>query len=318
MSKNGDRFGGLDGDLSDAEEIRAANQLSEQIDRMLAGQPVDSADPRLVVAEGLRWLSDLLPAVDPSFERRALAPLQRPVRRRPSFPALGFPVRALSLAVATAVVVIALVLTVPGQTALARLAAIFQLDSVEVGINVATATPADVDRVVGPRIERRLDSLEMAQQVAPVPILLPKDLPEHWSLKDATAVYYPDLPANVPLNIILTYESPSGASLKFIEYFIRLGDSLTVDSLSRIDETTTSVREIMVDGRRAILVESGGIQDAHTLIWQQDGILLEVEALNMGFENLLALAALMQPVEKVLGSGRDEVTDHASRGSMLR
>jgi hypothetical protein len=298
MSENGHGFGELDGDMSDAEEMRAARQLSEQVDCMLAGHSVDLSDARarLAAAERLSRLGDLLPPVDPAFERRVLAPLHPPVPRRFAFPVPAFRVRALSLAAAM-VVVVAFVLTVPGQTALARLAAIFHLESVEVGVNVATATPAEAHRIVTPRIEQSLDSLEAGQQVAPVPIYVPRDLPADWSLTDVTAVYYPDLPARVPLNIILKYESTSGSSLDITEYFIRLGNNLTIDSLNRTDETSTSAREMVVDGRRVILVESGEMRNAHILIWQQDGILLEVEAHNMSVGELLSIALSLQAAE---------------------
>ncbi|MFQ5343618.1 MAG: hypothetical protein ACE5F6_18920 [Anaerolineae bacterium] len=297
MGENGHHFGELDGSMSDAEVVRAAQQLSAQVDRMLAGQPVDLADPLLAAAERLSRLPDLLPDVDPAFGRRALAPLRPPIRRRFALPVPTFRIRALSLAVLMMLVVLTFVLTVPGQTALARLAAMFHLESVEVGINVATATPAEAHRIVTPRIEQPLDSLEAARQVAPVPILVPRSLPADWSLTDVIAVYYPDLPARVPLNIALTYKSTSGSSLEIIEYFIRLGDNLTVDSLSRMDETSTSAREVTVDGRRAILVETNRAKDTLTLIWQQDGILLEVEARNVSAEELFAFASSLRVEE---------------------
>ena len=297
MSENGHRFGGLDGGMSDAEEVRAAQQLSEQVDRVLAGQPVDLSDPLLAAAERLSRLPELLPDVSPAFERRVLAPLRAPVRRRFALPVPAFRIRALSLAALMMLVVLTFVLTVPGQTALARLAAMFHLESVEVGINVATATPAEAHRIVTPRVERSLDSLEAAQHVAPVPILVPRDLPADWSLTDVTAVYYPDLPARVPLSIILSYESEAGSSLEIIEYFIQLGDNLTIDSLSRIDDTSTSAREVTVGGRRAILVETNRAKNARTLIWQQDGILLEVEAYDLSTEELLSISSSLQVAE---------------------
>ncbi|MFQ5595253.1 MAG: hypothetical protein ACE5HA_13995 [Anaerolineae bacterium] len=297
MGENGHHFGELDGSMSDAEEVRAAQQLSEQVDLMLAGQPVDLADPLLAAAERLSRLPDLLPDVDPAFERRVLAPLHPPIHRRFALSVPALRIRRLSLAAAMAVVVMAFVLTVPGQTALARLAAIFHLQSVEVGINVATATPAGMHRIVTPRIERPLGGLEAAQQVAPVPILVPRSLPADWSLTDVAAVYYPDLPARVPLNISLTYESTSGSSLEIIEYFIQLGDRLTIESLSRMDETSTSAREVTMDGRRAILVETNRAKDTRTLIWQQDGILLEVEAHNVSAEELFSFASSLRAEE---------------------
>lgn len=283
--------------MSDAVEVRAAQQLSEQVDRMLAGQSVDLSDPLLVAAERLSRLPHLLPDVEPALERRVLAPLRPPARRRFTLPVPNFRLRTLSMAALIMVVVLAFVLTVPGQTTLARLAAIFHLESVEVGINVATATPAEAHRIVTPRVERSLGSLQAAQQVAPVPIHVPRELPAGWSLTDITAVYYPDLPARVPLNISLTYESASGGSLEVIEYFIRLGDNLTVDSLSRIDEVSTSAREVTFGGRRAILVETNLKRDARTLIWQQDGILLEVEAYDVSSEVLFAIAASLRAME---------------------
>lgn len=296
MSGNGYRPDELDSGVSELQEIRAAERLSEQIDRLLAGQPVDLTDPRLAMAEQLSRLGDVLPSVDPTFEHRVLAPLRPRVRRRLSVPVPTFAARALSLTAAV-VIVMALMLSLPGQTALARLAAIFHLESVDVGVNVATATPAVARRIVTPRIEHSLDGLEMARQVAPVPILAPQELPATWSLRGVTAVYYPDLPANIPLNIILTYESTTGSSLEIIEYFIQLGDNLTVDSLSRVDETSTAVREVMIDGRRAILIETDRTEDAYTLIWQQSGVLLEIEGYGVNSENLFAIAASIRSVE---------------------
>lgn len=297
MGENGHGFGKLDSDASDPAEVRAAQQLSEQIDRMLAGQPVDLEDSRLAAADNLSRLGHLLPPVNPAFERRVMSQLQSPARRRLTIPLPRFPVRALSLAAAMLVVLVAFVLTVPGQTVLARLAAIFQLDTVKVGINMSTATPAETHRILTPRIERSLDSLEAVQQVAPVPIHVPQALPASWSLTGATAVYYPDLPANVPLNIILAYESTAGGSLEIIEYFVRLGDHLSVDSLSRIDERSTAAREVSLSGRRAILVESGGATGARVLIWQQDGLLFEVEARGVSTEDLFSIAASMEAVK---------------------
>lgn len=294
MNENGRRSPGLGEDTVDAGEMRAARQLSEQIDRMLAGQPVDSNDPELVIAKRLSRLADLLPSVEATFEERILASPQRSEHR---WPGLRFPIRPLSLAAAAVLVVLMLVLTVPGQTALARLAALFQLDSVQVGINVATATPADARRAVATRIERPLGGLAEAQQVAPVPILVPTDLPASWSLQAVTAVSYPDLPANAPLNVVLTYKSTSGASLEMIEYFVQLGDNLTIDSLNRVDETSTSVGEATIDGQRVVVIESAELKDMRTLIWQQAGVLLEVEAHNVTMEDLLSITASVQPID---------------------
>lgn len=273
-------------------EERAARRLSEQIDRMLAGEPADPESPELVVAARLSRLADALPPIAPAFEKRVLSP----VRRGRGLVRWPFPARALSVAAVAAVLVLALTLTVPGQAALARLAAVFHLDSVQVGINVATATPADSARVAAPRIERALTGVTQAAEVAPVPVLVP-EMPAGWSLRDVRAVYYPDLPANVPLNIILAYESQSGASLEIAEFFIRLGDNVAIDSLSRTDELSRSAREVQVDGRPAILVEGSPGQDHRALIWQQDDILLEIDAIGLGADDLLALASSMHSVD---------------------
>ncbi|MBS1252509.1 MAG: hypothetical protein MAG451_01549 [Anaerolineales bacterium] len=299
MSEGKHCSGDLGSGISAAEELHAAREVSEQVDDMLAGRPVTSHRPELVVAQRLSQLGHLLPPVAPAFERRVLAPAQRRERR---WPGLRFPVRAFSLAAVATAVVLILVLTAPGQTALARLAAIFHLESVDVGINVATATPAGTYRVVAPRVERPLGGLDAVQGVAPVPVLAPSKLPAGWALWDARAIYYPDLPASVPLNIILTYadvatESASGASLEIVEYFIQLGDNLTIDSLRRADRASASAREMTIDGRRVILIEDGQATGVRTLIWQQDDILVEVEASGLSAEDLLSITASLQPID---------------------
>lgn len=296
MSENGRRFEGFNDEMDDAEEVRAAQALSERIDRVLAGHLVDSDEPELAVAQQLSRLNDLLPSPDPAFERRVM---DRSPRRERRWPALRLPaLRTLGLAAAVTVILLAFVLTVPGQTALARLAAIFELDSVQVGVNVATATPTETARVVAPRVERPLDDVAAAADVAPVPILVPESMPAGWTLRDVRAVYYPDLPAEVPLNIILVYGSPDGASLEITEYFVQLGDNLAIDSLSRSDESSRSAEEVTIDGRRAILVKGEAERGHHALIWQQDGVLLEVDAVGVNVEELLAIVtSSMRPVE---------------------
>lgn len=291
---------GFDGLDVSADERRAAERLSRQIDELLEGRLAltpehEAADPRLAVAVRLSRLPALLPAVGPDLRRRVLgvrpdgAASSRRLHRRLSM-------RTLSLVAVAVIVVFAVVLTVPGQTALARLAAMFQLESVQVGINTPVDAPVSTREVAATRIERPFASVELVQAVAPVDILVPADLPE-WSLKRATAVYYPDLPAEVPLNVVLTYESRAGGTADVVEYFVRLGDNLTVDELRREDAVSTSARQIALNGRTAILVESGEPVDLYTLIWQQDGLLVEVDAQGVTLQELTLLAESLRPVE---------------------
>jgi hypothetical protein len=277
-------------------ERQAAEVLSEQIDQLLVGHEVDISDPRLTVAAQLSRLPGLLAPVDRAFERRVLgsqAGVAAPSRK------LGWrlPVRALALAAVALIVVLAVVLTSPGQSALARLAAMFQLESVRVAINVPTDTPGDGREVAVSRVERPLASLTLAQAVAPVDILAPSEIPAGWSLAAITAVYYPDLPADVPLNIVLTYQRPGGSTLRLVEYFIRLGDNLTVDALTREDEISTSARQITLNEWAAVLIESAGPPHLYTLIWEQDGLLIELDGRGVTLQDLMLLAQSMQPLQ---------------------
>ncbi len=278
-------------ELDGPAEMEAAHRLSEQIDRLLAGHPVEHSDPMLTLVTTLTQLNQVLPPVDPALEERIIR-LASPQRR-----VLRLPLRPLVVAAATLLVILTFTLALTGQPAIARLATIFQLDSVKIGINIATATPAQASRLVTPRIEKPLASIEEAQQVAPVPIQVPIHLPAGWALQDLIAVYYPDLPARIPLNIILRYESPTGARLEIIEYFLQLGDGLTVDSLSRFDDTSTMAQPLTIQGRPGILVTGPRPANTQTLIWQANGVLLEVSAQQMDFQTLLEIVQSIQPLE---------------------
>lgn len=285
--------GGLD---VSADELAEAERLSQEIDELLEGRAVDATNPRLAVAARLIRLPALLPSVDTALWRRVLGP--RPDVATPSPERAGRPsVRALSLAAVALAAIFALVLTAPGQIALARLAAMFQLDSVQVGINTPSDAPSGVRELAAARIERPLASLELAQAVAPVDILALDSVSTEWSLTDITAVYYPDLPADVPLNVVLTYELRAGGTLDIVEYFVRLGDNLTVDALTREDDVSTSARQIPLNGRTAVLIESGAPTHLYTLMWQQDGLLIELDAQDVTLQDLTLLAQSLQPVE---------------------
>ncbi|MDH4136794.1 MAG: hypothetical protein OEW09_08810, partial [Anaerolineae bacterium] len=115
-------------------ERKAARWLSECIEEMLE-VPKDekTAGDLLDTARQLAGLSDLFGRPDPAFERRLTAQIEARLAERPRRRVVWRP-RFVWVTAVALVLVLAGLLTPPGQAALAELMAIFRLDQAEVHI----------------------------------------------------------------------------------------------------------------------------------------------------------------------------------------
>jgi hypothetical protein len=115
-------------------ELEAAQRLSERIEEMLEiPKGEESAGDLLDTARQLARLSELFGRPDPAFEQRLTVQIEAWLAERPRRRVVWRP-RFVWVTAVVLVLVLAGLLTPPGQAALAELMAIFRLDQAEVHI----------------------------------------------------------------------------------------------------------------------------------------------------------------------------------------
>jgi hypothetical protein len=126
---------------------------------------------------------------------------------------------------------------------------------------------------------------------------LPKALPADFGLQEVDAVSYPDLPSWIsqPFYIEQCY-GPADApcTLRLRQYRLLFKD---FGGISRFQVASGAVRDVeQVDLRGAtgmlltLSPESGRAPETYTVLWERDGLLLELETDSLTVDQLLAVA----------------------------
>ncbi len=269
-------------------EIQQARALSAQIDCLLAGEPIQTADcGELEAAQRLAQIDILLPPVPAGLQQRVDRMLCTRVAPYPIGPTRLRP--ALWGALITALTLFVLwTLTPAGQTAWARVLVTLKLRQTTVEITPPTEGE-DTEPLHAVREPLRdLLAVELIMGRAPA---LPRALPEGYTLREMTAVSFPDLPRWIsqPLYVELGY-GPEQApqSLYLREYRLRFREEGGILSYKQLGEAT--VEAVDVAGVEGALITLYGDTPAYSIVWERDGLLLELHSQVLDKNILLDIA----------------------------
>jgi hypothetical protein len=279
-------------------ERRAAEELSVEVDRLYAtplqeqGEALPAEMPELLAARRLRRLSQALPPVPPALQQRVRGMVEARQASLCAEELDGGPVRWFRWrsvacgALAATVVLLAVFLALPpGQHVLAQAMHIL-LGQTEVALTPTLEAPMAATR-------EPLDSLlavELAMGRAPS---LPKVLPEGYVLREMTAVSYPELPEWIsqPFYVELAYGLEEGAlGLWLREYRLLFREYGEIKGIAAASESVAYMEEVDVSGVPGAMMTFSQDERLHTVVWERDGLLLELKTDRLSKEELLQVA----------------------------
>lgn len=282
-------------------ERTRAEQVSASIDLLIRDPDTDPAqlplEPEdvdlLSTARELARLPSLLGPVDPFLEQQVIRRVrasEHASRRVPRF-RLGWAVAGLVV-----VLVVAMLLTPMGQTAVASFMAVFTLGRTEVRITPVD-TPATLQATAvaqSPAVQQAL-SLEEAQAQVSFAIPRPAYLPTGYRLQRAISHTYPDLPAWVPqpFFVELIYEDGLAHELSLRVYPIVLGDQATISGMNLQAAPIQDVQDVDVDGQPGVLMRLGTDRSKTTwqeVVWEHGDLILALSASHLTEDDLLRIA----------------------------
>ena len=281
------------------EERIQAEQVSAAVDRLLRDPDAFLDSPDLGAAEALSAarqmarLPKLLGPADPALEQWVM----RRVRRAGSAPRRAPWLRVGWAAAGLAVVVLLLLLFTPmGQTAVAGLMAVFDLGRTNVQI-APEYTPATLPStaVAGGQAVQQSLTLEEAQDLVSFAIPQPGYLPSGFRLEGVNCYRYPDLPAWVPqpFFVELLYYDSAGEELLLRVYSIAMGDGASIASLNLRAPPIEQAKDVDVNGQPGVLLRQDQAPSGtvwQELVWEQDDLILALSSVHLDEPELLDVA----------------------------
>jgi hypothetical protein len=122
---------------------------------------------------------------------------------------------------------------------------------------------------------------------------LPRTLPEGFVLVEVAAVSYPDLPSWIsqPLYVELVYGIEGASpSLRLREYQLLFREYGGITGIQPADDLVASLEEVDVSGVPGALLTFSEGSVTHTVLWERDGLLLELETDRLTAAGLLEVA----------------------------
>jgi hypothetical protein len=127
---------------------------------------------------------------------------------------------------------------------------------------------------------------------------LPKRLPDGYSLQEVAANSYPDLPAWVsqPLCVEFCYggDPSSPCALRLREYRLLFRDFGGISGINVASGAVRDVEQVEVQGTTAmrfiLAPERGQDRPTQIIVWERDGLLLELESEVIQADELLEIA----------------------------
>lgn len=283
-------------------ECKAARRLSQRIETILDITDSQESDDLLDTARQLSRLGDLFDPPDPAFERRLAARVEARLAERPRRRVAWRPRLAWGIVVGL-VLVMAGLLTPPGQAVMAKLAAVFCLGQTEVRLESETAT---VDRTFTATTEITLPGLPEARATAmPRVLQVPAYLPDGYQLHRVSTSHFDELPAwTQPLFIDLTYRRKTARviwELAYRQYFVASGGPSTIKALTYPPEEFESVREMTVGDRPAVLFSRGSASAAGPskqilhLVWEGENAVFTLTTIELSPDEIVRVAESVAP-----------------------
>jgi hypothetical protein len=270
-------------------ERNIARQLDKEIDLLLSNSPAAKRDRAAVYKDELstagrlhRW-SQGLPPVPAALEQRVRAIVQSGVsaHRSPAWrPA------ALGALATAAVFVLIWILAPSSQQVWAEM-----LHALRLGQTVVELTPTlDAPTRAIREPLRDLVAAELLMGRAPS---LPKELPTDYTLQEITAVSYPDLPSWIsqPFFVELAYGKPGETpGLRLRQYRLLFREYGGIKGIQPASDLVASFEAVDVSGAPGTRLTFAHGKAKHTVIWERDGLLLELETDRLSPDRLLEVA----------------------------
>jgi hypothetical protein len=276
-----------------------AEQVSAAIDQMLDDPNTKSGGlafgdaELLTTAQSLARLPSLLGPVDPVFEQQVMHRVRTGLAQKDTRPRfrMGWAVAGLA-----AVILLVMLFTPWGQTAVASFMAVFNLGRTEVRITpVNTPSFPEATAAAGSAVIKESLTLEQARSQVHFAIPQPGYLPSGYELSEATAYTYPDLPAWIPqpFFVELVYLDSQGDELKLRIYPIMLGEGASISGINQQAAPIRDVQDVDVNGQPGVLLQLGSERAEATwqeVVWEQDDLILALSALHLSEADLLRIA----------------------------
>jgi hypothetical protein len=278
-------------------ERQRALRLCARLDPLLSGEegePVhETADEELAVARRLAQMVDRLPPVPPALERRVRAlvrtePAARPMPTRRWLPALWS-------ALGTAAVLLVVWLALPGLEPSGESSVWAQMRAVLLGQTRVEITPT-LEAAAAPVREPLRDLVAAELLIGRAPAL-PKSLPDGYALQEVAAISYPGLPAWIsqPLCVELCYgDAEMPCALRLRQYRLLFRDFGGISGVRVDSGAIRDVEQVDLNGATAmhftLAPDSDRAPPLQTLVWERDGLLLELESDRVEPDELLEIA----------------------------
>jgi len=275
-------------------ERRTAEELDREIDRLYAaslheqGEVTSPPMPELAVAQRLQRWSQGLPPVPEALRQRVRRMVASKAEQAPPRPKVGW-LRWRSAAwgaLAATVVLFSILLTLPtGQQVLAQAMRIL-LGQTEVALTPTLPPPTRAMR------EPLSDLLAVELTMGRAPSL-PRTLPEGYVLREMAAVSYPDLPEWIsqPFYVELAYGPDAGApGLWLREYRLLFREYGGIKGIAAASESVANMEEVDVAGVPGAMLTFSHEEETHTVVWERDGLLLELKTDCLSGEELVQVA----------------------------
>jgi hypothetical protein len=283
---------------SKTEKLRA-EQVSAAVDQLLrepqaVSGGLDAEEAGLLdTAQQLARLPALLGPVPPALEQQVMHQVRASNRPARGVRRLGLGWAAAGLVTALLVVVL---LTPLGQTAVASFMAAFHLGRTEVTIQpVYTPSTVPATALAGATAVR--ESLELADAQGQVPYAIPQPayLPAGYRLAGVHGYTYPDLPAWVPQPFFLelAYRDDHGDELILRLYSIALGEEGSISKLNLQATSIQDARDVDVSGQAGVLLQLGTGRPGtiwQEVVWEQDDLILALSSGQLSEDELLRIA----------------------------
>lgn len=277
-------------------ERRQALALSAQIDRLLAGDstgPSGGPSTELDVARRLGQMAGRLPPMPVALERRVSAMVHARCAGCPPCPQRRWQPAVWS-ALATAAVLMALWFVLPGVWP-GGAGVWASVRAVLLGQTRVEVTPT---LAVGAQpVREPLRDLVAAELLVGRAPSLPRMLPDGYSLHQVAAISYPNLPAWIsqPLCVELCYGTEAApCALRLRQYRLLFRDFGGISGVKVASDAVRDVERVDLSGatgmRFTLDPERGQAGPTQTIVWERDGLLLELESEQVPAEELLEIA----------------------------
>jgi hypothetical protein len=268
----------------------AAHRLNQEVDRLL-GDARSSGEGRgslpvsdeLLIAQRLSQANNRLPPVPAELERRVQA-----IVRSPPSPQARSWTSVVSGAVTAVVVFLLLWVVVPNgqEVGAAMMRALLGQTRVELTPTLESDVPTREVR----ETLRDLVAAELLMGRAPS---VPRTLPEGVELQEITAVSYPDLPAWIsqPFSVEQCYGTegvPCGVRLR--QYRLLFRQYGGISGFQVAGDVVTAFEQVEVSGVSGTLLTMSRQGETYTVLWERDGLLLELETDTLSKDEVLRIA----------------------------